>query len=321
MDLLASIIQSTLIYSTPIMIAAIGAMYSEKSGVTNIALEGLMMIGAFSAATAIVFIEPFTSYAPWISLIFAIIFGTIVSLLHAYLSINLSSNQIISATSINIFAGGITIYLAEIIFKQQRTIAFLNGFRKTSIPYLKDIPILGSLFFSQIYTTVYISFIIVIISWYILYKTPFGLRLRGAGENPHAIDSLGLNVYKIRYIGVLISGALAGLAGGIMVLTQNTQYSITTVHGTGFIALAALIFGGWNPFGVMLTSLFFGFAQILSLYSVSISERWNLKILEKLPEDFYFALPYILTIIALILFSRNAKAPKAVGEIYEKDKR
>lgn len=320
MDLLASIIQSTLIYSTPIIIAALGGLYSERSGVVNIAIEGLMTIGAFAAAASIVFFEP-AGFAPWASLLIAIIAGTFVSILHAYLSINLNSDQVISGTAINIFAGGITVYLSEIIFHQQRTKAFMTGFVKSSVPILKDIPIIGDFFFTNIYETVYIAFIFVAVTWFILYKTAFGLRFRGTGENPHALDSLGVNIYKMRYIGVLASGALSGLAGGIMVLTQNTQFTASSIHGTGFIALAALIFGQWRPLGILLASLFFGFAQILSLYVGNIADKINMPILHSLPVEFLQALPYILTIVALILFSSKTVGPKSAGQPYEKGQR
>ena len=321
MDLLYSILVSTLIYSTPIIIAALGGLFSERSGVVNIALEGIMMIGAFASATTIVFIESFTSFAPWISLVAGILAGMLIALLHAYLSINLSSDQVISGTAINIFAGGITIYLAEIIFKQQRTDTFERGFIKTTVPGLSEIPIIGDIFFTRIYPTVYLAFILVIITWYLLYKTSFGLRLRATGEHPQAVDSMGINVYKMRYFGVVASGALAGLAGGIMVLTQNTQYTVTSIHGTGFIALAALIFGKWKPSGLLGASLFFGFAQILSLYSSSIGEALNWNFLIKLPGEFFNGLPYVLTVIALVIFSGKAVGPKASGEPYDKGKR
>lgn len=321
MDLLYSILVSTLIYSTPIIIAALGGLFSERSGVVNIALEGIMMIGAFASATTIVFIENFTSFAPWISLIAGILAGMLIASLHAYLSINLSSDQVISGTAINIFAGGITIYLAEIIFKQQRTDTFERGFIKTTVPGLSDIPVIGDIFFTRIYPTVYVAFLLVLITWYLMYKTSFGLRLRATGEHPQAVDSMGINVYKMRYFGVVTSGALAGLAGGIMVLTQNTQYTVTSIHGTGFIALAALIFGKWKPSGLLGASLFFGFAQILSLYSTSIGEALHWNFLISLPGEFFNGLPYVLTIIALVIFSGKAVGPKASGEPYDKGKR
>lgn len=322
MDLVYSMIQATLIYSTPIIIAALGGLFSERSGVVNIALEGLMMIGGFASATVIVLLESTSlGTSPWISLLAGVLAGMLVALLHAYLSINLSSDQVISGTAINIFAGGITIYLAEFIFGQQRTASFMQGFLKITVPGLSKIPFIGPMFFTNVYPTVYLAFALIIASWYLLYKTPFGLRLRATGEHPHAVDSMGVSVYKMRYIGVLISGAFAGLAGGIMILTQNTQYTVTSIHGTGFIALAALIFGKWKPAGLMGASLFFGFSQILSLYATPIAEQFNLPALAALPNEFYFGLPYVLTIIALVIFSGQSVGPKASGEAYDKGKR
>ena len=198
MDILASIIQATLIYGTPIIIAGLGGLYSERSGVVNIALEGIMMIGGFTAATMIYFLEPFTAWAPWISILGGAAAGILISLLHAYLSINLRADQTISGTAINIFAGGITVYLAGIIFNQQRTEAFSKGFLRSPFPLLNRIPRIGNLFFNNVYPTVYVAIAIVVLSWYLLYKTAFGLRLRATGENPQAVDSLGINVYKMR---------------------------------------------------------------------------------------------------------------------------
>lgn len=321
MDLLISIIQATLIYGTPIIIAAIGGLFSERSGVVNIALEGIMMIGGFTAATLLFFLEDHTGLAPWIAIFGGAIAGMIISILHAYLSVNLRADQTISGTAINIFAGGFTVYMAGIIFNQQRTEQFSKSFSKDGVPLLEKIPVLGDIFFNNIYPTVYVAVIVVLIAWYLLYKTAFGLRLRGTGENPHAIDSLGINVYKMRYIGVLTSGLLAGLAGGIMILTQDTQFTVTGIHGTGFIALAALIFGKWKPFGVLASGLFFAFAQILSIYVDSISNALGISFLSHLPNEFYQAIPYVLTIVALILFSGRSVGPKAAGEPYDKGKR
>lgn len=315
MDILYSMITLTLIYSTPIIIAAIGGMFSERSGVVNIALEGLMSMGAFAAATAIVYLETFTSAAPWLALLVGIVAGGLTSLIHAYLSINLKSDQVISGTAINLLAVGVTIYLSQIIFHQQRTETFQKAFVKTSYPVLSDIPILGKIFFTNIYPTVYLALILVIASWYALYKTPFGLRLRATGEHPHAVDSMGISVSKMRYIGVVLSGCFAGLSGAVMVLTFDTQYTAATIHGTGFIALAALIFGKWKPAGLLGASLFFGFSQILSVYSTDI------KFLAGFETEFFKALPYVLTIIALVIFSSKAVGPRAAGEPYDKGQR
>ncbi len=315
MNTIYSMLVLALIFSTPIMITALGGLFSERSGVVNIALDGLMMFGGFGAATALVFLEKSTSLAPWIAIVIGMVVGALISVIHAYLSIDLNADQIISGTAINLLATGVTIYLAQIIFDQQRTPNFVRSFRKTTYPVLSDIPVIGDIFFTNIYPTVYLAFLLIIIGWYIVYKTPFGLRLRASGENPHAVDSMGISVRKMRYIGVIISGALAGLGGGILVLTQDTQYTVMSISGTGFIALAALVFGRWKPSGILGASLFFGFSKIFSIYSNSFS------LLKKLPNEFFFALPYLLTIVALVVFSRQSVGPKAAGKSYDKGQR
>lgn len=317
MDTLYAMITLTLIFSTPIIITALGGLFSERCGVVNIALEGIMMVGGFSAASTVVFLEKSSValFAPWIAILIGAIVGGLFSIIHAFISINLKGDQVISGTALNIFATGITIYLAQIFFGQQRTPTFEKGFIKTTFPGLSNIPVIGDIFFRNIYPTVFLALILIFISRYVVYKTRFGLRLRATGEHPHAADSMGINVYKMRYIGVIISGFLAGLGGAIMVLTQDTQYTVLSIHGIGFISLAALIFGKWRPYGVLGASLFFGFSQILSVYSNSIS------FLSKLPYEFFYTLPYVLTIIALVIFSGKSVGPKASGIPYDKGQR
>lgn len=320
MHTLYSMLTLTLIFSTPIIIAGLGGLVTELSGVTNIALEGLMMFGAFVAATAIVFLERSTGIlagplGPWIAVFIAALVGCLISMIHAFSSIHLQGDQIISATAVNFLAVGLTIYLSQLIFNQQRTANFLRGFIKTDVPILSNIPIIGNIFFSSIYPTVFLAIILSVILWFVINKTPFGLRLRAAGEHPTAVESAGVSVYKIRYIAVGISGSLAGLAGGIMVLTQDTQYTILSIHGTGFIALATMIFGQWRAFGVLGASLLFGFLQVLAIYSTS------LPILNNLSQEIFNTVPYVLTICALIFFSKNTIAPKAIGVPYKRDTR
>ncbi|MCK5763527.1 MAG: ABC transporter permease [Clostridiales bacterium] len=315
MNIIYSIVTLSLIYSTPIIIAALGGLFSERSGVVNIALEGLMMIGAFSAATTVALLEGSTSFAPWIGLLAGIFFGALISTIHAYVSINLKADQVISGTAINLLAIGLTIYFAQVIFHQQRTDSFTRGFIKTTYPVLKDIPIIGKMLFTNMYVTTYLALILVVVVWYVVYKTVFGLRLRASGEHPQAVDSMGVSVKKMRYIGVILSGALAGLAGAIMVLTQDIQYTIATIHGTGFIALASLIFGKWTPWGVLGAGVFFGFSQVFGIFS------GDFEIFKNFPNEFFFALPYLLTIIALVVFSGKSVGPKAAGEPYDVSKR
>lgn len=312
MELFSSMFVLALIYSTPIIISAVGALYAERSGVTNIAMEGMMLVGAFVAATLIYFIEGSTGdWAPWISIAAGALAGLLYSIIHAFISIDLQGDQTISGTALNMLAPALGVYLCQIIFGQQRSMAFQRGFVKTTVPVLSEIPIIGKLFFKQIYPSVYLAFIIVIITYILLWKTPFGLRLRAAGEHPEAVDSLGVSVRKLRYIGVLFSGLLGGLAGGIMVLTQSTQFTAGSIHGMGFISIAALIFGAWNPWGVLGAGFFFGFSQIFGIYSRDIP------LLANIPQEFFQALPYAMTVLALLLFSRRSRAPKAIGQPYK----
>ena len=315
MSILLTMLPIAFVYASPIIIAALGGMFSERSGIVNIALEGIMMVGGFAAASVTVILEPVTPAAGYIGLLAGVAAGMIFSLLHAFASVNLKADQVISGTALNILAGGLTVYLCQIFFNQQRTKAFASGLVKLSVPGLADVPILGPLLFKNVSPPFYAALALVLLSWFVVYKTPFGLRLRACGEHPQAAASMGISVLRMRYSGVVISGALAGLAGGSMVLTQDIQYTIASVHGTGFIALGCLIFGKWNPFGVLGAGLFFGFAQASSIYAKDIP------FLRALPLEAFYMLPYVLTAIALVVFSGKSVGPKASGEIYDAGKR
>ncbi len=304
-----------LMFAAPLVMAALGGLFSERSGVVNIALEGIMMVGAFAGASVTVVLEPLTPLAPWLGLLAGVAAGMLFSLLHAFASINLKADQVISGTALNILAGGMTVYLCQILFHQQRTRAFSSGLRKITVPLFEKIPVIGPILFREIYPTFYVAMALVVLTWFVVFKTPFGLRLRSCGEHPQAAASMGINVYAIRYAGVIISGALAGLAGATMVLTQDIQYTVTSIHGAGFIALASLVFGKWNPWGVLGAGLFFGFAQILAYYAKDIT------FLASLPQEVFYILPYVLTIVALMVFAGKTVGPKAAGEIYDQGKR
>jgi simple sugar transport system permease protein len=315
MSILFTMLPIAFVYASPIIIAALGGMFSERSGVVNIALEGIMMVGGFAAASVTVILEPLTPAAGYIGLLAGVAAGMVFSLLHAFASVNLKADQVISGTALNILAGGLTVYLCQIFFNQQRTRAFTTGLVKLSLPGLDQVPVLGPLFFKNVSPPFYAALLLVLLSWFAVYKTPFGLRLRSCGEHPQAAASMGISVLRMRYSGVVISGALAGLAGGAMVLTQDIQYTIASVHGTGFIALGCLIFGKWNPFGVLGAGLFFGFAQASSIYTKDIP------LLKTVPLEVFYMLPYVLTAIALVVFSGKSVGPKAAGEIYDAGKR
>ena len=317
METIYFLVQQTMLFSIPLLLVALGGMFSERSGVVNIALEGIMIIGAFKG---IFFISRFGNlFSPTITLFIAIIIsalsGLIFSLLHAYASINMSADQVISGTALNIFAPAFAIYITRAIQTVQQ-ISFINNFRIESIPILGSIPIIGNLLFKNAYITTYLGFIILILSWFLLYKTRFGLRLRSCGEHPQAADSVGINVYKTRYFGVAISGALAGIGGLVFVIPTSTNFN-ATVAGYGFLALAVLIFGQWKPLRILYAAFFFGLMKTLaSAYS-------GIPILANLPisNSIYKMIPYITTIIVLAFTSKNSQAPKASGLPYDKSMR
>ena len=245
MSSLIGMLPSVLMIVSPILITACGGMICERSGVVNIALEGLMGIGAFAAAAFHVLNEVALGGASvWIALLVGAFCGMIMSLIHAFASISLNADQTISGTGINLIVNGITIFMAQILFNADRTQPYQMG--------MKPIMSIGG-----IYPTAFIALAVVLIVWFVMYKLPFGLRLRACGEHPQAAASVGIKVKKIRYIAVLTSGFLGGLAGGCLVLTQTIQFTSTTINGTGFIALAAVSFGRWRPAGISLSSLLF----------------------------------------------------------------
>ncbi|WP_297277218.1 ABC transporter permease [uncultured Brachyspira sp.] len=317
MNTIYFLVQQTMFFSIPLLLVALGGMFSERSGVVNIALEGIMIMGAF---TSIFFISRLGSYFPptitlFIAMIIAALSGMIFSLLHAYASISMGADQVISGTALNIFAPAFAIYITRAIQVVQQ-ISFVNNFRISSVPVLGDIPIIGSLLFKNTYITTYIGFIILALSWLLLYKTRFGLRLRSCGEHPQAADSVGINVYKMRYIGVAISGALGGLGGLVFVIPTSTNFN-AAVAGYGFLALAVLIFGQWKPIRILYAAFFFGLMKTLASAYSGIPILANLPI----PNSIYKMIPYITTIIVLAFTSKNSQAPKASGIPYDKSMR
>lgn len=319
MDILFLIVQQTMFFSIPLLIVALGGVFTERGGVTNIALDGIMIMGAF---TSIFFINTMQDKISGqllliIAMFIAIITGMIFSLLLAYSAINMKADQIIGGTALNMFAPAFAIYTARMIQPNGvQQIAFNNTFRISSVPILGDIPIIGDLLFKNCYITTYIGLGILVLSVIVLYKTKFGLRLRACGEHPQAADSVGINVYKMRYAGVLISGALAGLGGLVFVIPTSTNFN-ATVSGYGFLALAVMIFGQWKPLRVLFAAFFFGLMKtIASAYSV-IPLLSSLHI----PSDVYKMIPFISTLIVLAFTSKNSQAPRAVAQPYDKGSR
>lgn len=301
-------------YSMPLLITALGGLYAERSGVTNIGLDGIMIIGTlFSALTIVALYPTMGEAAIWLGLLSSLIAGGVFSLLHAFASVTLNANQVISGTAINMIAGSLAHYIAR-LFSGSGSVTIERGFLRYDVPVLSNIPIIGKLFFSNVYHSTWLVLGILGISWFVIYKTRFGLRLRACGENPHAADAVGINVYKIRYIAVLISGAFAGLGGGIFLVTYAGE-SNGSVGGIGFLALAALIFGQWKVFGILGTTLFFGlFATIANVSLIMPS-------LQSIPPVLLKSFPYIITLLALVVFSKSSQAPRASGEPFDKGKR
>lgn len=315
-DTIVRIFPYAILYSIPLLATSLGGLYSERSGIVNIGLEGLMVVGSFSAAVVIFALQGTLGIgAVWIGLLAAMIVGAAFSLLHAFACINLNANQVISGIAINMIAAAITVFLAKNI-TGSGNIAIKFGLPKFDVPLLSEIPIIGKLFFTGTYATTWIVLLLLFLSYILIYKTPLGLRLRACGEHPQAADAAGINVYRIRYFGVAMSGALAGLGGGIILVTISTEFSGTgSMDGLGFLALAALIFGQWKPLGILGATFFFGFFSTLA--KISGTEP----ALNSIPEVLLKAFPYIVTLIALVLFSKSSRAPKAAGEIFDKAKR
>jgi len=307
----SNLLHDTIVFSTALIFAALGGMYSERSGVTNIALEGMMIIGAFSGAVVTFFMQDVTPLAPWVGLIAATILGAVFSLPHAVASITFKADQVVSGTALNFLAAGLSVYLTKVIFDGAGQTTTLSAvFGKWHIPVLGDIPFFGHAIF-EAYPTSYLAFIAVAFSWYVLFRTPFGLRLRAVGEHPRAADTVGINVKRMRYTAVMISGALAAIGGATIALTTTSNFSHNTVSGQGFIALAALIFGKWNPLGLTGAALFFGIAQAVKTL-VQI-----LGLTAYVPIEFIYMLPYVLTVLVLAGFVGRSSAPAALGKAYD----
>lgn len=316
MQVLIIIIPSTLLWAAPLVFTSLGGVFSERSGVINIGLEGLMWIGAFTSIVFnLTFVDIFGNATPWVALLAAMIAGALFSILHAVAAITFRADHTVSGVAINLLASGLTLFLVKFIYGKGETDIIQKGFSKIDIPILKDIPIIGELFFQNTYWVSYLAILFAVIAWYVIYKTPFGLRLRSVGEHPMAADTLGINVSRMRYLGVIISGALGGIGGGVYAEAISSNFSHSTISGQGFMAMAAMIFGKWHPMGSMGAAIFFGFAQSISIIGTS------LPFLKNVPSVYLLIAPYVLTILALTGFIGRAEAPKADGVHYIKGSR
>jgi simple sugar transport system permease protein len=289
-----ALIWSTIRLSTPLVLAALGGLFSERSGVINIALEGMMLAGAFTAAAVTHAVGN-----PFVGLLAGMGAGLLIAAIHAVACIRYRADQVVTGTAINILMIGLPPFLSGAFF--------LSSGSTPQIPREHLIPS----------TPIVIAFILVPLTWYVLYKTPFGLRLRSVGENPEAADAAGVRVAKMRYAGVLISGILAGIGGAYLSIGQSSLFTRNMTSGRGFIALAALIFGKWRPVQTMLACLLFGFTEAVTIQMQGVVK---LPSGEDIPIQFIQMVPYVLTIVVLAGFIGSSRPPKALGMPYEKER-
>lgn len=310
---IAFIIGTTLMYSAPLIYTSLGGVISENSGVVNIGLEGMMTIGAFTGAA----VGYFAGNA-WLGFLAAGIAGGIIALLHAIASVSFSADQTVSGIAINFLGPGLALFFSRLFFDgatQTKALSLddkierpLNALFSQETGLFSQGSFLETIF--NQYSTVYLAFFLVFVVWFMLYKTKLGLRIRAVGEHPKAADTLGINVYKIRYFSVILSGVLAGFGGASLSIAVVSRFSPTLISGQGFIALAAMIFGKWKPQGAMWACLLFGAAQGLIIYIGGTSLKISSSLLS--------TLPYVLTLIILMRFVGKAVAPAADGIPYDK---
>lgn len=304
---LGILINATLIATPPLLLAALGSCFSERSGVINIGIEGMMTIGAFTGAV----VAHFTGNG-WIGFLCGGLAGAVLALLHAFICIQLQADQTIAGTAINFLGPGLALFICKAMFDNSSETPSLAPSEK--LPKLFDgVFESGSFGYNvlNVYAAAYLVFVFAIICWFIFYKTKFGAHLRACGEHPQACESLGINVYGVRYACVIISGFMAGLGGAFATLATVSHFRPTVIVGQGFIAIAAVIFGKFSPGGTTLACLLFGLCSgIKSLASMGNSVSPNL----------ISMIPYIVTILTLVLFVGRAKAPAANGKIFTKAK-
>ena len=316
LEMLYFIVPSAILYATPLIFTGIGGVFSERSGVVNIGLEGIMVIGAFVGIYVnLEYASTFGHNVIWVGILAALVAGAVFSLLLAVAAVSFRADQTVTGVALNMLGAAVALFLVKLIYQKGQTDMISEPIRRFEIPVLSDIPFLGPLLFHNVYSVSILAFAVAFIAWFVIYKTPFGLRLRAVGEHPMAADTMGINVTRMRYIAVMLSGAFAAVGGAVYAQTITNQFSATTISGQGFMAIAAMIFGKWHPLGTMAAALFFGLAQALAIVGPSIP------LIQDIPSVYLFVLPYVLTILALAGFIGKAVAPKASGQPYIKGKR
>ncbi len=321
MDTIYYLVQNMLPVAIPLLLVALGGMFSERSGVINIALEGIMLFGAAAGCLAVYFIQD-TGMNPQVILLIgmlaAALAGILFSMLLSFAAVNMKADQTITGTALNMLVPAMLLLFAKMKFGSDGINTNVYFYIR-QVPGLGNIPVLGDLFFRKTYVTVYIGFLLLIVATVFFYKTKLGLRLRACGEHPQAADSVGINVYLMRHAGVGISGFLGGIGGFFysVGVTDGNANGHTGVAGFGFLALAVMIFGQWKPLKIALAALFFAFLRILAYSTALIPFLHNLNI----NQTYYKMLPYMATMVVLIFTSRKSRAPKAEGIPYDKGRR
>ncbi len=318
---LDTILIDGLSFSLPLFIIAIGGIYSERSGVTMLALEGLQGFGAFIGAASVVVLRQYMGDSPsliYIAMVAAMVGGSAFAVIHALMCVKFRAQQTISGVVVNILAVALTTFFTSII-NAAITGDASNKFQlgvspRFNVPGLSSIPFIGGLF-KNMYPFEVVIAVVAVFMWYVLYKTRYGLRLRACGDNPHSLDAAGGDVNRVRFTAVLICGAMAGLGGVSFAYSISANFSPSSYMGYGFLAIAGLIFGNWNIPTTLLACLFFGFTKSFG-YQLSL----NLGLPSNF-SDLFLILPYVLTLLILIFFSKHTRAPRAVGEIFDKGKR
>ncbi|MFM8321723.1 MAG: ABC transporter permease [Chloroflexota bacterium] len=295
------ILTSGIRLATPYLFAAIGETFGQLSGVLNLGVEGIMLMSAYAA-----FYVTFHTGSPWLGLLAAIAVGAAMGLAMAFVSVTLKAEQGISGIGFYLFGLGMSDLLFQLTLG---TVETVSGFAPTPIPLLSQIPVIGGIFFNQ-NILVYLAFLLVPLSWFILEKTTWGLKIKAAGQNPAAADALGVNIAQVRYVTVTLGGVLSGIAGASLSIALLNVFQQNMTSGMGFIAVALVYFGGWNPRGVMLGALLFSTVNALQL--------WVQVLGIPIPSDFATMMPYVLTILALVFAVRKVNQPAALTKIFER---
>ncbi len=309
-------------FALPLFIMAIGGIYCEKSGITMLAVEGLQGFGAFvGALVAVIVADSFAGSSPmpfYIAMVFAAIGGGIFALIHALLCIKFKANQVISGVVVNILATALTAYLTKllnrVLFGAASDKLVLTVSSRITVPVLSEIPVLGAVF-TNLYPFELVIVVVAFAAWFVMYKTRFGMHLRACGDNPHAVDAAGRDVNKIRLAAIIICGALSGLGGICFAYSISANFSSSIYVGYGYLAIAALIFGNWRILPTLGACLLFGFAK---------SGGYRIVQMLQMPssyQDLVMILPYVLTLLLLMLFSKHNGSPRALGVVYDKGAR